>query len=495
MRSVCCWKIWIVCLLLTLCPLASVEAERFVLINSQGQRREVIGRIQGSGQGAVSIERRGGQLEIVAQAAILERDLSVEWQPLTPQEMAEELAEEFSEKPFRSYVEGNFVIGMILLDELPKTSETRVLSFQKKAARFMGNVQNSFLKFTKDLQLTARDPETPLVLLIFESDDDFNAYTDSVTQGQGISARNISGFYNGITNYLAIRMTECATFEVPLHEAIHQQVYNRGIFQRLAPIPAWFNEGLASGFESNSDRLFAGPTRIHSHYAERFQSARQVTWDQLVTDDLAFQGDVLAGDAYCHAWALHWLLVTKHQKAYANYVKRLSEKQALTKEDLSVRQADFAEFFGENLASLQAEFVQALQRGQRTQRGATAERQRPGYLRTQKALADLEVTALIRADRGGLLTVEGKLQNLNPFRNMTFCVTAVTDGGLFTQWVLHDVASNRTVNLPLQLADRQLGNGDRSIATFRLQVHSTSTGSPTADRWRRGDLPTPHLPQ
>ncbi|MFN3160311.1 MAG: DUF1570 domain-containing protein [Rubinisphaera brasiliensis] len=472
----------------------SCLADRFRLATADGSEREIVGRLHGSGQGAYAIERPDGQLEVVSQAAVLERDNTVEWTPATPEEMAANLAEEFGEDRFRSQVQGNFVIGMVMMAPLPKQSESRVVGFMRKASQFMNNVENVFVDFTRDLRLEFHDPEVPLVLLIFESDDDFDRYTDSITQGQGLSSQNIAGFYNAMTNYLAIRMTECDTFEVPLHEAIHQQVYNRGILQRLAKVPAWFNEGIAAGFEANGGRINSGPTKVHSRYAERYPDARQVTWDDLIVDDLAFRGDVLAGDAYCHGWALHWLLVTKHQEEYAAYVKMLGKKEPLAKEDLKVREQDFREHFGDDLEALKQEFVRSLQRAMRTQRIARNQNSRPGYLRTQEALADLEVTALVRQDRGGYLEVQGRLKNINPFRSLVYQVTIVTQSGTFARWVSGEVGSNRTYTLNRQYANQLEGGGiGPASSQFRVRVDSGLPGSEKVNRWRRGEFDTPEF--
>lgn len=490
-RGPCCLA-WLLCLLFLLAEGLSTTAwaERFVIVNAQGERRELVGRLHGSGQGAYAILLPDGQIELVAQAAVLERDNTVEFEPLTPQQLADQLAEEFQPELFRSHIEGNFVIGIVLMDELPRQSEIRVTGFLKKAARFMNNVQSGFQKFTRELRLETHDPEIPLVLLIFESDQDFNAYADQALQGRGLSATNMAGFYNGLTNFLAIRMTECSTFEVPLHEAIHQQVYNRGLLQRLAPIPAWFNEGIASGFEANGDRIMAGPTKVHTRYAEQYPQAAQVTWQDLITDDQAFFGDVMAGDAYCHGWALHWLLVTKHQKAYADYVRTLSKKQPLVKEDLETRQQDFERHFGSDLPGLKQEFAQALQRALRTQRLPNNPNKQPGYLRVHKGLADVEITA----STGGVggMEVEGRMRNINPFRNLSFSVTVLTDAGTYAQWILADLSPNKVTPLPKKQAMRTIAGATGGPAsTCRILVKAILPDGEESRRWQAGEYPVP----
>lgn len=466
-------------------------ADRFVIVDENGKKQEIIGRLHASGQGAYAIELPGGQMKLVSQGAVVERDNTVVWKPSTPEEMAHQLSEEFGKETFRSYLERDFVIGLVLMDKLPGKSELRAIAFMKKAAKFMNTVQNTFLKFAKRMKLDLKDPDYPLVLLIFESDDDFDTYAESVIKGQGLSAGKISGFYNGLTNYLAIRMTECHTFEVPLHEAIHQQVYNRGVLTRLAPVPAWFNEGIAAGFESNSDRISAGPTKVHQRYAKMAATAHQLTWSQLITDDQAFRGDVLAGEAYCHAWSLHWLLVTKHPKQYTAYVKHLSEKKPFVKQEASVREEEFVRFFSDDYAALKKEFERALLVAQRRRKNPPV-RERAGYLHSQRALADFELTAITRLDRGGLLEVEGRMRNINPFRSLSFSIVVVTDAGVYAQWILPNVSSKRVVPLIKKYADQVApGNRTGSQNSFRVKVRSILPESEEAARWKRGELPTP----
>lgn len=470
----------------------SARAERFVVVNEKGEQREIVGRLYASGQGVYAIERPGGQIELVAQGAVIERDNSVPWKAATARELAEELKHEFGEETFRSYLEDGFVVGLVLMDKLPRKSEGRAVNFMKKAARFMNTVQNTFLKFAKKMKLKLKDPDYPLVLLIFESDDDFDAYAEKIMKGQGLSAGNISGFYNGLTNYLAIRMTECHTFEVPLHEAIHQQVYNRGVLKRLAPIPAWFNEGIASGFESNSDRISAGPTKVHQRYAQMAQTARHLTWGQLISDDKAFRGDILAGEAYCHAWSMHWILVTKHPKQYTAYVKHLSEIEPLARQETTTRQEEFTRYFGEDIDALKKEFEQAIHLAYRRRKMPPTKKERPGYLHAQRALADFELTATNRRDLGGLLEVEGRMRNINPFRSLTFSIVVITDAGFYAQWILPDVSSKQLVPLVKKYADKAApGRRFGSSNSFRVKVRSISPESEEAARWKQGKLPSP----
>ncbi len=470
----------------------TAQADRFTIATPTGEREEVIGRIHGSGQGAIAIERPDGGMKLVAQGAILERDNTVDWEPYSPEEMVEHLTEKFGKDLFRSTIDDHFVVGIVLMAPLERVGEGPATGFMRKASQFMNNVQDVFEAFAKDMRLELQEPETPLVLLIFESDDDFNKYATEVTKGQGLSVSRISGFYDGMTNFLSIRMTECSTFEVPLHEAIHQQVYNRGLLRRLAPIPAWFNEGIATGFEANKDRIRSGPTKVHTRFAAKAPEVEQVSWDDLISQDLAFQGDVMAGDAYCLAWCLHWLLVNEHPKEYTEYVKMLSKKEPLFLEEDSTREREFEQFFGNDIDSLKQEFILALRTAMRRQKTVREETQKAGYYFAQQGLADIELNAILREDRGGMLELDGRIRNINPLRSLTFAVSVVTDGGNYAQWILPDVDSNRVVRLPKKYAQEVVpGRNPQPSGSFRVYIRSVSPESTEAQSWQRGNYPDP----
>jgi len=471
---------------------SALLADCFVFVDETGEKTELVGRLHGSGQGAYAIERRDGSMKVIAQGALIERDNTVDWTPFTTDEMVDQLTERFTPELFRSYVDDDFVIGMVLMAPLDRSAEGPASGFMRKAAQFMNNVNNVFSSFARDMRLDTKEPDTPLVLLIFESDKDFNDYAASVTKGQGLSVSRISGFYDGMTNYLAIRMAECATFEVPLHEAIHQQVYNRGILQRLAPIPSWFNEGIATGFEANKDRIQSGPAKVHSRYAAQVSSVEQVSWEDLVSKDLAFQGDVMAGDAYCLAWCLHWLLVTERPDKYTEYVKMLGEKEPLAKEDDETRTQEFIDHFGNDFQQLRQDFNLALRNAMRRQRNVREPPQKPGYLNAQRGLAEIELTALNRQDRGGLLEVQGRIRNMNPLRSLTFAVSIVTDGNTYAQWILPSVDSSRVVPLKKQYAQEQIpGTVPQPSNSFQVHIQAVLPDSPEAQRWLRGQGPDP----
>jgi len=469
---------WLCCDLAPRC-----RGDIFRYRDAQGNLVEVEARLAGSGQGAHALELSDGQFRIIPQAAVEERLPRSGPEPLAIQQMVERLQQQFPRDRFRVYKRAPYVVGLILASPVEQSDEIRIRGFMKKTARFMKLVEGVFMKFAKSARFPLTAPKFPLVTLVFESDRDFERYAQVATGGRGISAKNIAGFYSAMTNFLVLRLRECHTFETPLHEAIHQQVHNRNVLQRLAPIPVWFNEGLATGFEGNAQRINIGPNMISPRYAKPALRARQLDWKTVIADDRAFRGNVLAGEAYAHAWSIHWLLVTRHKVRYMSYVKSLSKLTPLSKVDSATRIRDFEETFESSVPELQQEFkrsVEIAMRKQRTQLDAPAT---DGVLVQQSDMAEVRVQA-VSTDR--ILRVTGKLKNISPIRTLSFVVRVETNAGSHADWHVSDLGVNKTTVLPRQAVAAR----DRGAATsFKVRVYSAAPRSETGRAWSRGRRP------
>ena len=479
----------IFCMLISVSP--SAFSDTFTVREDDGNRVLVDARLVGEGQGLMALERNDGRIEFVPQQQILNREIGPGPDPITGAEMINRLTEKFGADKFRAHTDGSYVIGLVLSEPLPKQFEAKANVCLKKGATFMKTVEKVFLDFINDLKIETDKPRFPLVLLIFETDDDFMKFTEEETGGRGLSAGSILGYYSGLSNRLVIRMSECHTFETPLHEAIHQQTYNRGLLHRLSPSPVWFSEGIATGFEGNGDKINGGPLRVSSRYARGAMRARTVDWDDVVADDKAFRGDVLAGEAYAHAWSIHWFLVTKYRKQYVEYLKLLSQKQTLQVDDAKIRIDDFEKIFGKRVGKLQSEFPQALEQVARKQKISFDDTKEIGHSISQTNLAEVEMTAS-KDQPGSLPTVEGRMKNMSQIRPMSFLVTVETDSGTYAEWYLANIGPQKTTPLPKQLAKKRMQGGPGGPSqSFRVKVKTAVPDSETGKAWQRGQFPVP----
>ena len=458
-----------------------VFADTFEYVDEEGNDQKVEARFYGEGQGALALELADGSLSVIPQAAMKMRTPGDDPTPMSPQDMLARLKDEFGEELFRGRVEKQYVVGVVLTAPLPKTSERRVSANLLKAARYMSGIENMFQRFCKSMRIEREEPKFPLVVLIFETDDDFNEYTTKHTGGRGLSAENIAGFYSPLTNYLYVRMSECYSFATPLHEAIHQQCFNTRVLSRLAPLPVWFSEGIATGFEGNGDRVQSDPFKLNAAYVKIIQRSgglpRQMSWNDVVNTDQVFRGDIFAGSAYIHAWSMHWLLVSKFRKQYPEYLRYLSTLEPLAEESTRVRSAKFEEIFGATPNAIQEEFGPAFEKALRRFRPPKGSEERPGTISRITNLAGVD--AYVESD-GFNMKVQAQIRNLSPLREMAFVVTVVSDSRGVAQWFLPKMKINE-----FQLLQPKLVRG----RGFNVMVQSTPADSETAARWRRGQLP------
>lgn len=467
-------------------------------VQQDGNSVTIEARLVGEGHGVVGLERSDGRIDTFPPGEIVKRVAGPDPEPISCAAMITQLTEKFGAEKFRAHTEGQYVVGLVLSEPLPKVYESKATSCLKKSTAFMKTVEKVFLDFVNDLRIETEKPRFPLVLLIFETDDDFVRFTAEETGGKGLAAESMKGYYNGLTNRLVIRMSECHTFTTPLHEAIHQQVYNRGLLKRLAPVPVWFNEGIATGFEGNGEKINGGPTRVSANYARAALHAKTVNWDEVVADDKAFRGSDLAGEAYAHAWSIHWFLVTKYRKQYVEFLQLVGQKGTLQQEDAQTRVRDFEHVFGKRVGELQDEFRPWLEQAAKKQHVSFHDHSRAGYSISQTNLAEVEMTANLD-QASGTAEVEGEMRNMSLIRPMCFLITAETTSGLYAEWCLPNVGPSKSAKLSKQFTLKRM-KGAPAAGTqeaggpaqrYWVKVKAVVPESETAKSWQRGQFPVP----
>ena len=460
-------------------------ADEFRYVDEDGKVVDVEARLYGTGQGAIALELGDGSLRIIPQGAVQKRVLGPDPTPMAPQAMLQRLKDEFGEEKFRGTVHGQYVIGVVLTAPLPKTSEGRVQTNLRKAARYMVGIAAKFKRFCASMRVPRDEPTFPLVVLLFETDDDFEDYTTKQSGGRGLSAGSIAGFYSSLTNFLYVRMSECYTFATPLHEAIHQQCFNTRVLSRLAPIPVWFAEGIATGFEGNGDSVRSDPRQLNAQYAKLLMEAggppRGMSWSDVVTTDAVFRGDIFAGEAYLHAWSMHWLLVSRHRREYANYLKYLNTLEPLSDVSNRVRLQKFEELFGMSPDAIQRNFVPAFGTALKKAKFPKDPNDRPGIISRQTNLAGIDVYA---ESNGRAMKIEAQLRNISPLREMAYYVVVLTESGQYVDWYLPRMKINQFMELEPKTIRI---SGGRS---FDVHVLSTPADSSVNDRWANGQLPS-----
>ncbi len=468
-----------------------VHSDQFTYFDEKGKLITLEAKLLGENKKIFALEKEDGKIELVPQLFVQKRVISEGPEAITSEQMVELLNQQFDPEFLKTHIEEPFIIGLVLDQNSGAPKKKRMTTFLKQCGRFMKNIEKMFNRFAKKVDIELTPSRFPLVLLIFEKDEDFNQYAIQGRKSRGLAAGNISGFYSSKTNYLAIRLSECFSFEVPLHEAIHQQVYNRGVFNRLSPVPSWFNEGIATGFEGDGEKISGGPTRIHSFYSYLSQTAKKINWNDVIVSDNPFHGDVLAGDAYTHAWSLHWLLLTKYKKEYKKYINLLATKETLKKDSGTKRKEEFESVFGKNIATLQGEFTPHLIKIAKKQK-FKGKNNTPGVIVVKSHLGEVLMHAVSRVDRGGQMFVKGKLRNISPLRPMSFVVYVTTNSGAFARWYVPKLRPKKVQILKVLHVNETLPNSRGGPSqSFRIFVESAPADSEKAKNWTEGKFILP----
>jgi hypothetical protein len=142
-----------------------------------------------------------------------------------------------------------------------------------------------------------------------------------------------------------------------VHEATHQMAFNCGMHRRLAPIPLWLSEGIATYFETpdlSSPRGWKGIGIVNRPRLERFLKTAGPGWARgLVIDDGAFRAADTAEDAYARAWALTHFLAQTRKPKFTAYLRRLAATKPLADDSAEQRERDFEAAFGDTPAAVE----------------------------------------------------------------------------------------------------------------------------------------------
>jgi hypothetical protein len=256
--------------------------------------------------------------------------------------------------------------------------------YAKWAATLFERLHEAFGNFWRQAGLEPRVPDQPLVVVIFARRADYEAFA---ARDLGAAADRIAGYYNLLSNRVTtydltgsgmiarpgrigdeiLAQPEAAGLVSTLvHEATHQMVYNTGLAQRLAPVPVWLNEGIATVFEAPDMRAaggWRGLGQINRSRLDRFRTSyRPGALEPLIRGDEAFRNTTTAIDAYAAAWAFTWFLLETRKPQLIGYMRMQAAKPALADDSPEARLREFTDAFGASPADLEPAFIRHLSR-------------------------------------------------------------------------------------------------------------------------------------
>ena len=327
-----------------------------------GSPREVAGTVLvEASDGGILMEQGDGRLEVIQPGTIVSR---APLAPIPPPESPRDL-------------------GRRILGELPAGFDFLVTKhylvcfdtsreYARWAASLFERLHDGFTNFWTRAGCELTDPERPLVVVIFS---DRRRYEEHAALELGTAKDRVVGYYNMLSNRVTTfdltgsggqpagrRPSAKASLDILarpesaglvatlVHEATHQLAFNCGLHRRLAPVPLWVCEGVATYCEApdlSSDRGWRGIGGVNEPRRKQFLETSKPGWlEPLLRNDDAFRKATAATEAYAQAWALTAFLIQTKKSRFVDYLALMAAKRPFDDDPEDLRVADFSAAFG-----------------------------------------------------------------------------------------------------------------------------------------------------
>lgn len=260
--------------------------------------------------------------------------------------------------------------------------------YAKWSAALFERLHEAFRNFWSQAGLEVTGPSQPLVVVIFS---DKAAYEAHAADDLGAAAERVVGYYNLLSNHVTtFDLTETDGLARPggpststaarimaspaaaglvatlVHEATHQLAFNCGMHRRLAPVPLWVSEGIATYFEtpdlasSGGWRGIGPPNRPRlDHFLAHHRSGDIAA---IIASDERFRAADAPLDAYAAAWALTRYLMEAKKREFVQYLRLQASKQPLAEDTPAARFREFEQTFGAPAEAVEREAVKSAAR-------------------------------------------------------------------------------------------------------------------------------------
>ncbi len=232
-------------------------------------------------------------------------------------------------------------------------------AFYQATSRILETMYPPLFAYCKRQKIEVHDPEMPLVVLMFKTQEEFDKYRQ---MPQGVVA-----YYNGVTNYVVMyeqsRLAEVApdlavkqSISTIAHEGVHQVLHNIGVQQRLSRWPMWISEGLPEFFAPTDigRRVrwkgvgLVNDLRLHEIVKVAPQINASSPDGKVVEQTVAAEN--LTSLGYAFSWGLVHYLARFQQDEFFDYLREVSQTGPLEKAP-SVEM--FQKHFGDEYSDLE----------------------------------------------------------------------------------------------------------------------------------------------
>ena len=246
-------------------------------------------------------------------------------------------------------------------------------------SRVMESMTRGLVKYMKTLGLDTHEPEVPLVVIMFKTEEQLQAYK---RMPPGVVA-----YYNIISNRVYLyeesnlmkldkNLARRQALSTIAHEGAHQILANIGVQQRLSLWPMWLSEGMAE---------YLAPTsvtrRIQWKGAGQINDFRMLELETHLRSMAieGIDGETLKNTAaaarltstgYASAWSLTTFLAKRRKEDFRKFVQQASKLRPFegsfptdaVKGRIAKNVKQFEEVFGEDWKDLETEMIKYLGR-------------------------------------------------------------------------------------------------------------------------------------
>lgn len=243
-------------------------------------------------------------------------------------------------------------------------------AFAEATSRILETMYPSLYAYCKRQKLTDSEPETPLVVIMFRTEAEYQGYREMPA--------GVVAYYNAVSNrvvmYEQSQLADVApaialkqSISTIAHEGVHQILNNIGVQQRLSNWPMWIGEGLPEFFSPTStDRRIKWKgvglvNDLRMHELIEYLKARPEDTDP---GDLVRQtvtAPSLTSTGYAAAWALTHYLAKYRQPEFFAYLSDVSALPPLV-EPTNGNLDLFTRHFGEDLAGIENGMLASLKK-------------------------------------------------------------------------------------------------------------------------------------
>ncbi len=231
--------------------------------------------------------------------------------------------------------------------------------------------------FVKKQGLETEDPPVPLIVIMFRTAGEFQAYREM--------PNGVLAYYDMVSNRVVLHEESVFADTRPdlargqllstiAHEGAHQILHNIGVQRRLSLWPVWLSEGLAEFFAPTS---FGRRNRwkgagvvndLRMFELESYLQSQNITGFDGTSIERAVTAGRLDSTGYALAWAIVHYLANQKKDAFDELVRRMNRLEPMR--GMAARPGDpvienlqyFEELFGDQLADTETGMIDYLSR-------------------------------------------------------------------------------------------------------------------------------------